>query len=59
MERKIVKNGYQHRLNIPQEIIDSLKLDKNSKVTIREVDTPEGKGFVVIPVKKGRQKISW
>ena len=57
MIRKLVKNTYQLKLNIPSEIIKKLGLDGDSKVEIKEVDTPEGKGFVVLKVSGKRLQL--
>ena len=51
MIRKIVKNDYQYKLNIPISLVRKLGLD-DSKVRIKEVKTSEGDGFVVLKDKE-------
>ncbi len=52
-----MKNQYQLRLNIPSKLIKKLNLDEHSIVEIKEVDTPEGKGFIVLKKSKKKLKI--
>jgi len=57
MIRKLVKNTYQLKLNIPSELIKKLGLNENSRVEIREVETPDGVGFIVLKVKDQKMKV--
>ena len=47
MIRKIVKNDYQFKLNIPISLVRKLALE-DSQVEIKEVSTAQGKGFIVM-----------
>ncbi len=48
MKRKITKNNHQYKVSLPIEILRKLKWDEETPVRFKEVDTPLGKGMILI-----------
>ncbi|MBW2965566.1 hypothetical protein KY342_00515 [Candidatus Woesearchaeota archaeon] len=52
MKRKIIKNKHQYKVNLPIELIRKLNWDKNTSIRFHEVQTPLGKGMLIIKDNK-------
>ena len=48
MKRKITKNNHQYKVSLPIEMLRKLNWDDSTPVRFREVDTPLGKGMLLI-----------
>ena len=48
MNRKITKNKHQYKVSLPVEILRRLKWDEKTPVKFHEVDSPLGKGMLII-----------
>ena len=48
MKRKIIKNKHQFKVNLPIELLRKLGWDHSTDIRFKEVDTPLGKGMLII-----------
>ncbi len=48
MQRKLIRNGHQFKVNIPIELVRRLSLDKADSIAIHEVMTSKGPGVVIL-----------
>jgi hypothetical protein len=48
MKRKITKNNHQYKVSLPIELIRKLNFDENTPVKFHEVETPLGKGMLIV-----------
>ena len=51
MKRKITKNRHQYKVSIPIELIRNLGWDEKTEIHFDEVQTPVGKGVVLLKEK--------
>ena len=51
MKRKITRNRHQYKVSIPIELIRRLGWDENTEIHFDEVQTPVGKGVVMLKEK--------
>ena len=51
MKRKITKNNHQYKVSLPVELLRKLNWDHSTEILFKEVDTPEGKGIVILKNK--------
>jgi len=52
MKRKIIKNRHQYKVNLPIELLRKLNWDNNTDIKFHEVQTPLGKGMLIIKNNK-------
>ena len=57
MIRKITKNNHQFKVSIPIEMLRKMNWDGSTEVLFQEVDTPKGKGLVMIANKEEVMKL--
>lgn len=48
MKRKITKNNHQYKVSLPVELLRRLNWDHSTDIRFKEVDTPIGKGLLII-----------
>jgi hypothetical protein len=51
MIRKITKNNHQYKVSLPIELIRKLTWDDSTQVRFHEVETPLGKGLLMVQNK--------
>ena len=51
MNRKITKNKHQYKVSLPIEIIRKLGWNENTEIKFHEVETPLGKGMLIVKDK--------
>jgi len=51
MRRKITKNRHQYKVSLPVKLLRKMGWDGETAVVFKEVETPEGKGLVMIKSK--------
>ncbi len=51
MKRKITKNNHQYKVSLPIELLRKLKWDHSTEIKFHEVDTPLGKGMLIVKDK--------
>lgn len=51
MKRKITKNNHQYKVSLPIELLRKLRWDDSTEIKFQEVDTPIGKGLLIIEHK--------
>ena len=49
--RKITKNHKQYKVTLPIELLRKLSWDEDTRIRFQEVDTPSGKGLIIIKEK--------
>ena len=57
MKRKITKNNHQYKVSLPIELVRKLNFDENTPVKFHEVDTPLGKGMLIVKEKSKALKL--
>ncbi|MFT4303832.1 MAG: hypothetical protein ACMXYG_04660 [Candidatus Woesearchaeota archaeon] len=45
---KITKNNHQYKVNLPIELVRKLSWDDSTFIEIKEVETPLGKGIIIL-----------
>ena len=48
MKRKITKNNHQYKVSLPIEILRKLNWNQETPVKFHEVETPLGKGMLIV-----------
>lgn len=48
MKRKITKNKHQYKVSLPIELLRKLNWDHSTQIKFQEVETPLGKGLLII-----------
>ena len=51
MTRKITKNHKQYKVTLPIDLLRKLSWDEDTRIRFQEVDTPSGKGLVIVKDK--------
>ena len=51
MRRKITKNKHQYKISLPIQLLRKMGWDGDTSVVFKEVETPEGRGLVMIKSK--------
>ena len=51
MKRKITKNNHQYKVSLPIELLRKLNWDHSTEIKFHEVETPLGKGIVILKNK--------
>ena len=51
MKRKITKNNHQYKVSLPIELVRRMKWHGETEVRFHEVDTPMGKGLLIVENK--------
>jgi hypothetical protein len=57
MIRKITRNKHQYKLSLPIDVVRRLSLESSDTVRLQEVDTPMGKGILIIKDDKKPMRI--
>ena len=52
MKRKIIKNRHQYKVNLPIELLRRLSWNESTDIKFHEVQTPLGKGMLIIKNNK-------
>ncbi|MEE9525456.1 MAG: hypothetical protein V3V78_02500 [Candidatus Woesearchaeota archaeon] len=52
MKRKITKNNHQYKVSLPIELLRKLNWDHSTEIRFHEVDSPKGKGLLIVKDKK-------
>ena len=48
MKRKITKNNHQYKVSLPIELVRRMKWNNSTEIRFHEVDTPLGKGLLIV-----------
>jgi len=51
MKRKITKNNHQYKVSLPIELVRRMKWGNSTEIRFHQVDTPMGKGLLIIENK--------
>ena len=51
MKRKITKNKHQYKVSLPIELVRKLDWDESTEIKFHEVDSPLGKGMLIVKDK--------
>ena len=54
MKRKITQNKHQYKVSLPIELIRKLNWDNSTEIRFHEVETPKGKGLLIV---KNKEKV--
>ena len=52
MERRLIRNKHQFKLNLPTVLVRELGFDKCINISIQKVKTSEGEGIVLLKERK-------
>ena len=52
MKRKITKNQHQYKVSLPIELIRKLNWTDSTEIKFHEVETPLGKGLLIVKNKE-------
>ncbi len=52
MKRKITKNRHQYKVSLPIELVRKLDWSEETSVKFHEVETPLGKGMLIVKDRK-------
>lgn len=57
MIRKITKNKHQYKVCLPVKMLRKMSWDDSTMIEFREVETPLGKGLLIIKNKEDVMKV--
>ena len=57
MKRKITKNNHQYKVSLPIELLRKLNWNESTPVKFHEVETPLGKGMLLVKEKAKALKL--
>ena len=52
MERRLIRNKHQFKLNLPTVLVRELGFDKCINISIQKVETSEGEGIILLKERK-------
>ncbi|MFC1727967.1 hypothetical protein ACFLZ7_00710 [Nanoarchaeota archaeon] len=58
MKRKITQNKHQYKVSLPVELLRKLDWDGSTEIKFHEVDTPQGRGLLILKNKDEVMKLN-